>query len=83
MGIQDIFKDIGEALSGVTQKVLELIPVEFLSSVTTAKIVSILVPLLVILGILKFGNLLSKPIKWVIVVLLVLLILSVAFTLGA
>ncbi len=83
MGVQDILKGVGGSLSGVTQKVLGFIPTEFLSSDTAAKIFSILITLLIILGILKFGNLLSKPIKWVIVCLLILLILSVIFTLGA
>lgn len=81
MGIKESLTEIGNAVSGLTRKVLDLIPSELLASETTSQVVSIMVSVGIIFIVLKFAGSLSKIMKWALIVLFGLLIISVLTTL--
>ena len=82
--IFDILKPVGEMVSGWTQSVLGLLPSNLLESSNTARIVSIMIYLGLIWAIARFASSVKKPIKYAIIGLFILLILSVISTyLGA
>jgi len=81
MGLKETLTSLGDQVSGLTGKILDLIPSTLLSSPTTAKIVSLIIYLGVIMVILKFAGSISKVMRWIIIGLFVLLIISVLATL--
>lgn len=73
-------KPVGDYVTQITQKILELVPAEYLTRPETAKIISLLVIVGLIYGVLKFVTSLEKVVKITIVGLLILLALSVIAT---
>ena len=80
MGFLADIRPLGENASTWVGKVLELIPSEFLTSPTTAKIVSLIIYAGGIWLVLHFAGALKKPVKVVLIGLLALLMLSVIAT---
>jgi len=80
MSILETLRPVGDGINSLSSKILGLIPSHLLESETTAKIVGILIPALIIWGFLHFAGSLKKITKIVIVGLLALLIISVAVT---
>jgi len=80
MGIVETLKPIGDFVSSLTKKVLELIPSELIASETTSRIITIFIYVGIIWALLKFAGSLSKAVKVVLIGLLALLIISVIST---
>ena len=80
MGIMDTLKPIGDWVTGLTQGILKLVPTEFLSEPTTARIITLLINATIIYLVFKFAGSLSKLAKVGIFVLLGLLGLSILAT---
>lgn len=78
--VVDTVKKIGDFANLVGEKLLELIPNQFLQAPTTSKIVSIIVYVILIYLALHFAESIKKPVAYILVLLFVLLIVSIAST---
>lgn len=73
----ETLKKIGDGADIIGEKFLELIPTQ---SQTTAKIVSVLVYAFIIYLAVHFAGSLKKPVTYIIIILMALLIISIAAT---
>jgi len=77
----EILNQIGNFVSGISQDFLDYIAgLGYLTSPTTAKLTSILVILGLVYLVLHFVTAIKKPIKWGIIIIAGLLVISVLST---
>ena len=76
----ETLKKIGSLADSIGEKILELIPPKLLESPTSAKILSVLIYALMVYVVLHFATAIRKPIAYIIVILLALLIISIITT---
>ncbi len=81
MTFQEVITNVGDGVTGITESIVaKLLENGILTSIVFSKVLTLVIILIGIFVVIKFLNIISKPIKWIIIILLVILFASVLVT---